>query len=213
MKRLLAVAVLLPTVSPAQQPPGAPPPGSRYAGEAFRFTRIQEDIYHAVGSGRMAVGANAAIIINENDVLVVDSHISPAAAWALLKELKAVTPKPVRYVVNTHFHFDHTHGNQIFPPDVEVIGHEFTREMIAAGKSKSGRGYDRFIGGLPNQIAALRRRIDTTSVSRVKDSLQAQLSVLENQVEATGAVVPTPPSTTLSHRMTLYRGGREIRLL
>ena len=89
------------------------PPGAEYEGDAFTFHRIQDDIYHAIGTGNLTAGANAAIIINENDVLLVDSHISPAAAWALLRELQPITDKPVRYVVNTHFHFDHVHGNQI----------------------------------------------------------------------------------------------------
>ena len=80
----------------------------------------------------MTVGSNSAIIINDNDVTLVDSHISPAAAWVLLDELKSITTKPVRYVINTHFHYDHSHGNQIFGNDVEIIGHEFTRDHAAA---------------------------------------------------------------------------------
>ena len=51
-------------------------------------------------------------------MLVVDSHVSPGGAWALQEELKAITPKPIRYVVNSHYHFDHSHGNQIYGPDV-----------------------------------------------------------------------------------------------
>lgn len=209
--RLIAAvpALLLSTVAAAQQPP----PGSRYEGPAFQITKIQDDIYHAVGTGRLAVGANAAIIVNESDIMIVDSHISAAAAYALLTELKAISPKPVRYVVNTHFHFDHIHGNQVFPSDVEIIGHEFTRDQIAAGKSKSGRGYDRFVGTLPAQVAALQRRIDTTSVPRVKDSLMTRVAYLKNQIEGDQATVPTVPNVTLNQRMTLYRGGREIRLL
>ncbi|MSR05876.1 MAG: MBL fold metallo-hydrolase [Gemmatimonadetes bacterium] len=180
---------------------------------AFTFNKIQDDIYQAVGTGDMAVGANAAIIVNEADVLVVDSHISPSAANALLAELRTITPKPVRYVVNTHFHFDHAHGNQVFPRDVEIIGHEFTREMLSAGKSKVGRTYDRFIGTLPAQVAALTRQIDSATVPRIRDSLMARRTFLQDEVTATNAVVPTPPNVTLSQRMTLFRGGREIELL
>jgi hypothetical protein len=85
----------------------ASPPGSDFEGPAYEFEQVREGIYHAHGTGNVPVGANATIVINENDVLVVDSHISPAAAAALLAELKAITDKPVKYVVNTHFHFDH----------------------------------------------------------------------------------------------------------
>ena len=91
--RLVAIAALLiPATAPLAQ---QPPPGSRYEGPAYRFNKIQDDIYHAVGTGALAVGANAAIIINESDILIVDSHISPAAAFALIKEVRAISPKPV----------------------------------------------------------------------------------------------------------------------
>ncbi len=194
----------------------AAPPGSMYQGDAFTFHKIKDGIYQAVGTGNLAVGCNGAVIVNEDDVLVVDSHISPAAAWALLKEIKNITDKPVRYVVNTHFHFDHAHGNQVFPPDVEIIGHEFTREKIASGGSKSGRSYDLYVGGLPAQIekleADLKAAKDASDGEKVKE-LEKTLAVQKQYKEATDAVVPTPPNTTMSQRMTLYRGGREIELL
>jgi glyoxylase-like metal-dependent hydrolase (beta-lactamase superfamily II) len=62
--------------------------------------------------------------------LVVDSEITPAAARALVADLKAVTPKPVRYVVDSHYHYDHAHGNQVFMRDAQVIGHDNTRRRM-----------------------------------------------------------------------------------
>ena len=96
---------------------------------------MAEGVYHAVGTGALAVIGNGAVIVNDDDVVIVDDHVSPAAAWVLLEEVKRLTPKPVRYVINTHFHFDHAHGNQIFGAGVDIIGHEFTREMLTGGKS------------------------------------------------------------------------------
>src|SRR5688500_19305675 len=75
------------------------PPGAVYDGKAFTFTRIRDDVYHAVGTGNLAFGTNAVVIINDADVLLVDSHVSPAAAHVLLEELLAITTKPVRHVV------------------------------------------------------------------------------------------------------------------
>lgn len=189
------------------------PPGAEYKGPAFTFNKIQEGVYHAVGTGVLTVGCNAAVIVNPDDVLIVDSHISPAAAWALAEEVRSLTPKPIRYVVNTHFHFDHAHGNQVFPGPVEIIGHEFTREMIAAGKSKSGRSYDFFVGGLPAQLDGLKKRIAAATDAAERTKLQEQLAVTENHLKATAAVLPTPPTITMKETMTIHRGGREIRLL
>jgi len=194
----------------------APPAGAVYQGEAFTFHEIQPGIYHAVGTGNLAVGCNGSIFVNKDDVLVVDSHITPAAAWALLKELKNITDKPVRYVVNTHFHFDHAHGNQVFPADVEIIGHEFTREKLVAGASKSGRSWDLFVGGLPARItemeAELKAARDASDKTKA-DELEKNIEIQKHYQDATGAIEVTPPTTTLSQRMTLFRGGREIQLL
>ena len=127
----LAIAATIPGGVMAQR--AKRPPGANHIGRAFEFKQVAEGVYQAVGTGTMGVGANAAIVINESDVLVVDSHVSPAAAWVLLDELKTITAKPVRYVVTTHYHYDHAYGNQIYGPGVEIIGHEFTRQMLLAG--------------------------------------------------------------------------------
>jgi cyclase len=188
------------------------PPGSDDTGKAFNFVRITDDIYHAVGTGALTVGCNGAVIINQNDVLVVDSHISPAAASALREEVKTLTPKPIRYVVNSHFHFDHAHGNQIYGPEVEIIGHDFTRAQLVSGASKSGRSYALFVGTLPDQMKQLKERI-ASATGEERSKLERPLAVMERHHQATQAVTPTPPTVTLNETMTLYRGGREIRLL
>jgi glyoxylase-like metal-dependent hydrolase (beta-lactamase superfamily II) len=178
---------------------------------AFTLTRITDDIYFAVGSGAMSVGSNAAVIINESDVLLVDSHVSPAAAQALLDELKAITPKPVKYVVNTHFHFDHAHGNQIYGPGVEIIGHTFTREMMAKGASLRGAGYDRFVGAIPATIARLKAQRDSARTDSARNAIDRNIAAQELYKRQTDEVRATPPTVAFDQSMTLVRGGREIR--
>jgi glyoxylase-like metal-dependent hydrolase (beta-lactamase superfamily II) len=207
---LVIVGLAIVAAQAAQRPR---PPGADFTGEAFRLSRIRDGVYHAVGTGALAVGCNAAVIVNAADVLVVDSHATPAAAWALAEQIKTLTDKPIRYVINTHFHWDHAHGNQIYGPGVEIIGHEFTRTMLAAGESVRGRSYDLFIGGLPSQIAQLRQQVDRMPAGPEKAKLAEQVAVQDQYREATAAVRPQPPTMTLGESVTLFRGGREIRLL
>src|SRR5437763_15773468 len=89
---------------------------------AHRFEKVADGIYYATASGTMTVGANSPIILTDTEALVIDSEITPAAARALVADLKAITDQPVRYVIDSHYHYDHAHGNQIFAPDVQVIG-------------------------------------------------------------------------------------------
>ena len=79
-------------------------------------------------------GANATLIINENGVIVVDSHSTPASSATLIDAVKELTEAPIRYVINTHWHVDHHSGNQAYadkyPSPVEFIAHDHTREDI-----------------------------------------------------------------------------------
>ncbi|MBT8146171.1 MAG: MBL fold metallo-hydrolase, partial [Gammaproteobacteria bacterium] len=94
--------------------------------ETHRFTELADGVWHGVGTGRVYVMSNIMVLVGEFDTLVVDSHVTPAAARSLLDSLSVITDKPVRYLVNSHYHFDHAHGNQAFPREVEIIGHRFT---------------------------------------------------------------------------------------
>jgi cyclase len=195
------------------QPPAGRPPGTNYKSPAFTFNKIAEGVYHAVGTGSLVVMSNAVIIEGDRDVLVVDSHVSPGGAWALREELKAITPKPIRFVVNSHFHFDHSHGNQIYGPEVEIIGHDFARAQIAAGKSVDSPALRFYLGGLPAQIKGLEERLAAATDEKQRGSIQSQLDIARSFLEGTNAVTPTPPTMTLDRTMTLHRGAREIRIM
>ncbi len=211
----LAAVLVTPLRAPllAQLPGCTPlPPGSARSGPAFAFNAVREDVIHAVGTGTMVVGANATIVINERDLLLVDAGLSPAAMCALFEELRPITTKPLRTVVVTHFHFDHAHGSQVFGPEVEIIGTSFTRAQLLAGNSVRGRGYESFIKSLPGQVATLSAQRDTMSDAKRKDATSARIALLQQEILADAAVIPTPPTTTLDDRLTLYRGSREIQL-
>jgi glyoxylase-like metal-dependent hydrolase (beta-lactamase superfamily II) len=208
---LLTIAVFQP--SPVQTAAQARrPAGTRHNGKAFRFNKVKDGVYHAVGTGALAVVGNSSIIVNDNDVIVVDDHVSPAAAWVLLDEIKSLTDKPVRTVINTHFHFDHAHGNQIFAKNVDIIGHEFTRDMLLKGNPLQMPLYKNYVAGLPGQIDDLRKRVAAEADATRKANLQMQLEAAENNRASQAELTPTPPNVTLRTQMTLYRGDREIQI-
>src|SRR5215510_11543067 len=106
LSAILAVGIATIAAMPAQTQTGVGrPPGTNYQRPAFTFNKIADGVYHAVGTGSLVVMSNAAIVEGDRDVLVVDSHVSPGGAWALREELKAITPKPIKFVVNSHYHF------------------------------------------------------------------------------------------------------------
>ena len=73
---------------------------------------------------------NAGIIVGDDGVLVIDSLRVPSFARDLIADVKRLTPKPIRWVVDTHSHWDHAWGNEEFP-DATIIGHDNARaEML-----------------------------------------------------------------------------------
>ena len=206
MARLtLALSAVLIAFTVAGVQSQRPPAGTSHQGKAYRFNKVADGVYHAIGTGALAVVGNSSVIVNDDDVIVVDDHVSPAAAWVLLQELKDITSKPVRTVINTHFHFDHAHGNQIFDKDVAIIGHEFTREMLTGGKSIEMPLFKNYLAGIPRQIEDLKKRIAAEPDRGKKSELEKQLRVAENNSASQAELKPTPPNVTLQTRMTLHR--------
>lgn len=195
------------------------PPPTVIETASHRFTQMADGVYQVTGTGTVNVMSNALLVVGENDVLVVDSHVTPNAANALLNSIKAVTDKPLRYLVNSHYHFDHAHGNQVLPPDVEIIGHEYTRAKLsgALGNVLEESTHISFTEGVPGQIEQLQAEIAATSDAAGRADLQARLAVAQAHLTSLREVIPTPPNITMDSRMTLFQtlaqGSREIRLL
>jgi len=92
--------------------------------DLFELKKVGDGVYAAIAAPRYKVNCNAAVILTNDGVIVVDSHSKPSAAAALQREIQSITKMPVRKIINTHFHWDHTQGNQAYSqanPKVEII--------------------------------------------------------------------------------------------
>ncbi len=82
------------------------------------LAKMSDNVYSYVdtkgASPANGFGANAGIIIGKNGILVVDTLISAKKAKEFIKDIRAVSGKPIKYVVDTHYHLDHTLGNSEF---------------------------------------------------------------------------------------------------
>lgn len=68
--------------------------------------------------------SNTGVILTNKYVVLVDAGGEPLAPFDVLREVRKITTLPIKYVVNTHFHDDHTIGNEYFLPFVEIIAHK-----------------------------------------------------------------------------------------
>src|ERR1051326_8063629 len=76
----------------------------------FAVKKVGENVYAAIGVDGGKAGSDAGFVVGDKGVLVVDTFTTTEAAQALLAEIRKVTNQPVRFVVNTHYHLDHTGG-------------------------------------------------------------------------------------------------------
>ena len=74
---------------------------------------VAENVYAWINEN---CATNAGFIVGEEGVIVIDTLMTPSLEGSLMTVVRDVTEKPIRYVINTHFHGDHIYGNQYFLP-------------------------------------------------------------------------------------------------
>lgn len=164
--------------------------------------------------------ANSVFIVNDADVIVVDTNITPTSAKATIAALKKLTPKPVRTIVNTHWHDDHMLGNAAYReafPGVEIIAHARFAEAAATTGAANRKGtLDRG----PMLVKQMRVALDQAKnfdglpiTDEERASYRADVASAERYfAEAPGTTV-VPPTVTVTDRLTLKRGKRTIDIV
>lgn len=182
--------------------------------EPFELKPVAPGVTLALARPQFVANSNGAIVELDDAVLVVDTHSSPAAARALIAQLARQTRKPVRYVVNTHFHYDHWQGNEAYgaawPAGVDIISSETTRERLAAfGATRAGA----LLAGFDRQLDLLRQRRDTTGDAAARARLADSVQAAEAAVDGLRRMQLVLPTMTFDRSLVLRRGGSEVHLL
>jgi glyoxylase-like metal-dependent hydrolase (beta-lactamase superfamily II) len=101
----------------------------------FEIEKVADGVYAAIAKPVALTNSNAAIFENTDDLLIVDTHSKPSAVIALVSQIRReITLKPVRYIVNSHFHWDHTQGNHGYKriaPSADIVASEPTRQLLS----------------------------------------------------------------------------------
>src|SRR5712672_233102 len=182
-------------------------------GNAYKFEQIADGVYYATVT-RPGLGSNNVVVINDTDVLIVDAGTSPAAARAFVDDVKKLTDKPIRYVVNTHWHYDHTAGNQIFGPEVQIIATDYLYQMLATVDVLHREPYlTSQVSNLSARVDALNGQIAAEGNAQQKAAVQKDLADAQRLQQNNSEIKVTPPTIHYSTKMVLNRGGREIDLL
>jgi cyclase len=164
--------------------------------------RISESVIVLQGWDR-----NVTAVATKDGLVVFDTFMNPAAARCAREHIEAFNGKPIRYVVNTHYHADHTFGNQVFS-DAVIIGHEKILERIEANYGKDIKGT------IAAEITELENRLQAAKPgSEEAKGLENRLAAARKEQEDFADFILTPPSIRLNGGATLYLGGKTFEIL
>jgi hypothetical protein len=119
------------TLDPHELCCAVPAHADTHTKELFELKKVADGVYAAIAAPQYKVNSNAAVIVTNDGIVVVDSHSKPSAAMQVYRQVQAVANAPVRKIVNTHFHWDHWQGNEVYTSSGTGV------EVIASAQRKS----------------------------------------------------------------------------
>lgn len=158
---------------------------------------------------------NTTVIVGEREVLVIDSCYLPSQARMDVEQIRKWTDKPVRYLVNTHWHGDHQMGNYVYWdafPQLAIIAHVETRKQLEGYTST-------FIGRYQKTTADVRQRLETGKAEdgkplteEARKELQKNLAGREQVLAEFKDFRMRVPNVAFDQELSLDLGGREVQL-
>jgi glyoxylase-like metal-dependent hydrolase (beta-lactamase superfamily II) len=134
---IAVVATIMALSGPAfaQQPPAALPPPPDFSKVEIKTTDLGGNIYMLEGQG-----GNITVAVGKDGIIMVDGQYAPLHD-KIKTAIEAISSKPIKYLINTHFHGDHTGGNELFAKDgVTIVSQVNVKNRLAAGTSNGLTG-------------------------------------------------------------------------
>jgi cyclase len=190
-------------------------PAVTRADDVFDFQPVAEGVVAAIAKPHRPANGNAAIILLDDGVLVVDAAATPSSARSLIAEIKRLTPKPVTYVVNTHFHWDHFWGNQAFRdewPGAEIVASESARremQQLGLGSLQLQRWREEIPRLIETWKAALEKETDTAR----RDEMRQRIEQWQAALPELKSMKLALPTLTFTRSLIIRRGSRTVEIL
>ena len=182
---------------------------SAAAGTESELTKLADGVYVRVAEPDSNAVANSGVVVLEHGVLVFDTHFTPEAGQQLRKAIEAVTTKPVLFLVNSHFHPDHTHGNQVFQGVPYSICSNNTRRDIL---QRDLPAFNRTVAVAAAQIEKLQKGLLQEKDADRKESIRAQIAARQQLLGRATRLKIFAPYITFEETLNIIDGGREVPL-
>jgi cyclase len=173
------------------------------------LTKLADDIYVHLANPDSDAVSNSGVIVMDQAVLVLDTHFTPEAGQRLQAEIRSITTKPVRYIVNSHAHADHTHGNQSIPGAQIISSSNARRDVIQVDLPSMNRT----IGITQSQLEKLRRELGQQNSETQAQRVREQIKSREDYLAVMSRLKITAPFVTLDDTLLIQDRKRDVQLL
>lgn len=190
--------------------------------EHFAMQKINDHVYAFIGWDPTLdlVDGNSYAIITDEGVFVVDTHQPPICAEANIAEIRKLTDKPVKFVLNTHWHGDHNMGNFVYKkafPEATVIAHSKTREILARRQAdwvKEAREgeYEKYITDFGKMLAEGKGYTGQPITAVERERMEKLMVILKKYDQDVRRDEVCIPDMTFEKNLTLFMGGIEIQV-
>src|SRR5687768_5467195 len=171
----------------------------------FEIQKVTDGVYVALARPAALINSNAAIFENANDLVVMDTHSKPSAAASLIAQIrKEITPKPVRYVVNSHFHWDHMQGNTAYRhsfPRADFVATTATRQLM---NQEGMARVKASLAELPAAIEQNRQNLAKAKTAQEKSFYQKLVAEQEAYQKEVAKLSLELPTVTVDKTMILH---------
>lgn len=178
------------------------------AEDDFQLIKVADGVYAAIAKPGGLASGNAGFVIGDEGVLIFDTFYTPAALEELIVEISVLTKLPIKFAINSHYHLDHTGGNQVLVArGVPIIAHD---NVLRWQTTKNKRF-------LPSPEDLQKRRADAAKqLGETPEDQKDKRTQLERQIRRFDAMMTiklmNPTVTFSSGTLHLYLGKRQVIL-
>lgn len=190
--------------------------------EHFRVEKVNDHVYaFNAGDGTQHwVNGNSYAIITKDGVFVIDSHVSPMIAEANIAAIRKITDRPVKFLLNTHWHWDHNLGQGVYKqhfPDIQIIAQTETREIFvrrgpAFLERRTSGQFDTYIAEYEKALAEGKDEEGTPLTAESRKQYEYTLHALKVYKPDVPRLEIVPPDVTFEKSLTIHLGEQEIHI-
>jgi glyoxylase-like metal-dependent hydrolase (beta-lactamase superfamily II) len=193
-----------------------------FPNDEYELVKVAEGVHAFIAPEPNAgvVQGNSTVIIGEESVLVIDSGQFPSLADRMIADIRKLTDKPVRYLINTHWHGDHNLANSTYKeafPGIAIISTEFTRQKIA---EINGKFLTTQLPDFPRLIKHIRTRVAEGKFSSGKPMTEEDKRNYSRDADTLEHVLPefqrvklVPPNIGFEKELDFDLGKRDVKVL